>query len=187
MFGERLVVERRVELRLRQVRAERTADLHRADRPARGAAAAVVVENSRSVRPNACSIRPPRLMLPPSWIVSVPRDSPHAEVAVERAALLKNDRHARERHDVVDDRRLAEQALDRRQRRPRPDLAALALEALEHRGFLAADVRAGAEPDFEVEPFAAAADVLAEIAAAAYAAAIAASSARCACGYSKRR
>ena len=32
--GEGLVVERRVELRLRQVGAERTADLHRADRPA---------------------------------------------------------------------------------------------------------------------------------------------------------
>ena len=33
--GERLVVERRVELRLGQVGAERAADLHRADRPAR--------------------------------------------------------------------------------------------------------------------------------------------------------
>ena len=88
----------------------------------------------------------------------------HAVVAVERAALLKNDRHARERHDVVDDGRLAEQPLDRGQRRPRPDLAALPLEALEHRGFLAADVGAGAEPDLEVEPFTRAADVPTEIA-----------------------
>ena len=43
-LGERLVVERRVELRFGQVGAERSADLHRANRPARGAAAAVVVE-----------------------------------------------------------------------------------------------------------------------------------------------
>src|SRR5690606_36317258 len=41
---ERLVVERRVELRRMDIRAERTAGLHGADRPARGRAAAEVVQ-----------------------------------------------------------------------------------------------------------------------------------------------
>src|SRR5882672_7891570 len=87
-----------------------------------------------------------------------------AVVLVELPALLKNDRHARERNHVVHDRRLAEQPFDGGKRRARPDLAALPLEALEHGGLFAADVRAGAEPHLEVEPFATAADVLAEIA-----------------------
>ncbi len=55
------------------------------------------------------------------------------------------------RDHVVDDRRLAEQSRDRRQRRLEAHHAALALEALEHRGLFAADVGAGAEPDLEIE------------------------------------
>ena len=58
----------------------------------------------------------------------------------------------RQGQDVVDDGRLAEQALDGGEWRLRADLAALALEALEHRRLFAADVRAGADPDLQVEP-----------------------------------
>ena len=52
---------------------------------------------------------------------------------------------------VVDHRRLAEQALDRRQRRLEAHHAALAFEALEQRGLFAADVGAGRRAHFEVE------------------------------------
>ena len=52
---------------------------------------------------------------------------------------------------VVDDGRLAEQALVRGQRRLGAHHAALAFEAVEQRGLLAADIGAGAEPHLEVE------------------------------------
>ena len=42
--GERLVVERRVEQRAREIGAERAADLHRLDRAARSRAAADIVD-----------------------------------------------------------------------------------------------------------------------------------------------
>src|SRR5690606_14365517 len=79
-----------------------------------------------------------------------------AEVFVELRALVENDRHGRERNDVVDDRRLAEEALDRGQRRTVAHHAALALEALEERRFLAADVGAGRLAYLEMEGSAAA-------------------------------
>src|SRR5439155_15464006 len=91
--------------------------------------------------------------------------SPDAVIAVKRRALVQDDRYARQRNHVVDDRRLSEQPFDRRQRRTRTDLAALALEALEHRRLFAADVRTGAEADLEIEPLAAAEDARAQIAA----------------------
>ena len=50
----------------------------------------------------------------------------------------------RDRLDVVDDGRRRVEARDRRERRLRARLAALALERLEQRRLLAADVRAGA-------------------------------------------
>ncbi len=76
---------------------------------------------------------------------------------------LDDVRDAAERLDVVDDRRLAERPLDRRERRLDSRPAALAFEALDQPGFLAADVRprASMAVDFEVE--ARAVDVLAEV------------------------
>ena len=71
-----------------------------------------------------------------------------------------------ERDDVVDDGRLAEQALVRRQRRLGAHLAALAFEAFEQRRLLAADIGAGAHAHFEVEGVVRAGDVRAEHAAA---------------------
>ena len=75
--GERLVIHRRVEHALREIGAQRPADLHRADRPARSRAAAEVLRRFRArVMPKASSISPPRLTLPASWTGSVPRERP---------------------------------------------------------------------------------------------------------------
>ncbi len=72
--------------------------------------------------------------------------------------------HGRQRDDVVDDRRLTEQPLDRRQRWTDAHLAALAFEALQHGGLFTADVGACAQPHLQIEALAAAHDVAAEIA-----------------------
>src|SRR5690606_9094318 len=75
-----------------------------------------------------------------------------AEAAVERGTALGEDvRDGREREHVVDHRRAAEQALDRGQRRLGADFAALAFERVQQRGFLAADIGAGADADLAVE------------------------------------
>ena len=77
---------------------------------------------------------------------------------------MQDRRHRRQGDDVVDDRRLSKQPLDRRQRRAHAHLTALAFETLEHRGLLAADVGTGAEPHFQIETLAAAHDIGAEVA-----------------------
>src|SRR5262249_38352855 len=78
-----------------------------------------------------------------------------------RAAVDDVD-DAGERFDVVDDRRRSEDPPDRRERRLDPRLAALALEALDQPGFLAADVGAGAAVDRQVERVAGSQDILAQ-------------------------
>ena len=65
--------------------------------------------------------------------------------------MLEDPRRGGEAQNIVDDRRLAEQARDRGQRRLDANLAALPLEAIEQRRLLAADIGAGAEPRFEIE------------------------------------
>ena len=67
-----------------------------------------------------------------------------AELRVLRAAHLEHRRHRRDRLDVVHRRRRGIEAGDRRERRLRARLPALALERLEERRLLAADVRPGA-------------------------------------------
>ena len=74
----------------------------------------------------------------------------------------------------------------RRQRRLGADDAAAALEALQQRGLLAADIGAGADADLEIEAMAGAADVARRESRPARAAAIAAFMASTACGYSER-
>src|SRR4029453_5268074 len=66
-----------------------------------------------------------------------------ADLRVLGAAQLEDLRDGRDRLDVVDQRRRRVKAGDGRERRPRAGLASLALERLEHAGFLAADVGAG--------------------------------------------
>ncbi len=87
-----------------------------------------------------------------------------AELGVRRAAVSEDHRHRTQRQHVVDRGGPAPQAPDGRDRRPGPHLAAAALEALEHRGLLAADVGACPDADVQVEGEAGAEDVLAEVA-----------------------
>ena len=63
---------------------------------------------------------------------------------------------------VVDDGRLAKQAFVDRQRGFVADDAGLALETFQHRGFLAADIGACAEVEFDIERESAALDIVAE-------------------------
>ena len=78
-------------------------------------------------------------------------------------APLDDERHVAERFDVVDRRRAAVEAGDRRERRLEPRLRALALERLDERGLFAGLVRAGAAVHEHVAVEAAAIDVLAEM------------------------
>ena len=59
--------------------------------------------------------------------------------------------HGGEGKHVVDDGRLAEQALQSRDRRLRPNDGPVALQALQQRGLLAADIGTGPQPDLELE------------------------------------
>ena len=74
----------------------------------------------------------------------------HAVVLIEGGAVVDDHRHAGEGEHVVDDRRLAEQAFQGRERRLRADHAALAFQALQQRSFLAADIGAGSGAHFHV-------------------------------------
>ena len=78
-------------------------------------------------------------------------------------AVEHDRRHAGDRLDVVDHRRARVQAGHRGERRPQPGLAATALQRVEQRGLLTADVgaRAGVHDQFEV--VAGAADVAAQV------------------------
>src|SRR3982074_2511181 len=87
----------------------------------------------------------------------------HAEIGVSFGAAGEDEGDRRERQHVVDHGGLAEQALVRGQRRLGADDAAAAFEAFQQRGFLAADIGAGADADFKIEALAGAADARAEI------------------------
>ena len=81
----------------------------------------------------------------------------------EPLCALQNDlRDVRERFNVVDDRGLTEQALVRRERGLVSRLAAVALDGGQKRGLFAANERACAETDFDVEIKAGAEDILAQ-------------------------
>ncbi len=91
-----------------------------------------------------------------------PARPPHAVVGIGLGPFGEHEGHCRERQHVVDDRRPPEQPDVRRQRRLGPDDPALALEAVEERGLLAADVGPRAHPYLEPERPSRAADVAAE-------------------------
>src|SRR5271165_3011712 len=74
-----------------------------------------------------------------------------AVISVGLCPVLEDPRRGGEAQDIIDDRRLAEQACDRRQRRLDANLAPLSLQAFEQRRLLAADIGAGAEPRLEIE------------------------------------
>ena len=82
----------------------------------------------------------------------VPGRVRRADRRVGRATVEDDDGDVRERLDVVDERRLAEQPDLHRERRLVARLAAATLDGLEDRRLLAADVCACAAPDLDVEP-----------------------------------
>src|SRR5690606_33905738 len=86
-------------------------------------------------------------------------------LAVPVDAVAEDERHARDRLDVVDRGRAPEQPVGRGERRPQARLAPTPLERVEQRGLLATDVGAGAAVEGEVEPFARAEHVGPEVAA----------------------
>ena len=86
---------------------------------------------------------------------------PHRLEPVDAAA--HDGGHAGDGLDVVDHRRAGVEARDGGERRPQPGLAAPALQRVEQRGLLAADVGARARVHHQVEVEARAADVGAEV------------------------
>ena len=80
-----------------------------------------------------------------------PVESAGADRGEGLAARLEDQRDVGQRLDVVDHGRLAEQPDLDRERRLVARLAALALDRLEERRLLAADVGAGAAPELDVE------------------------------------
>ena len=72
-----------------------------------------------------------------------------ADARVRVAAMLENPGDVRERFDVVHERRPAEEAVRRGIRRPRPHLRTHALERVQQRRLLAADIAAAPGHDLE--------------------------------------
>ena len=149
--SERLVVEREVELLLREIGAERATDLHGAHRATRARAAAVAVDEVAEADPERRLDDATALDVPGELEDLGAARALDAQIGVRRSTLGEDAGHRRESDHVVDDSRLAEQTRQRRDRRLRADHPALALEALQHRGLLAADVGTRADPDLEVE------------------------------------
>ena len=117
-----------------------------AARPARTPPASS--SSSPSVTPNSTSYTPGRATAPET------QNSLRPSILVPRRRRRppQHDRqHVDERLDVVDDRRLAEQPDLDRERRLVARLAAVALDRVEDRRLLAADVGAGAADDRDVE------------------------------------
>ena len=105
----------------------------------------------RAVIPCGSSYGPGRSTFPERQKTRVPVESGGAPIcAYSFGAELEDLRHRRDRLDVVDQRRRGVDAGDRRERRLRARLPALALERLEQRRLLAADVRAGAAVDHDL-------------------------------------
>src|SRR5690606_22454417 len=90
------------------------------------------------------------------------RGFPRAHRRERRGALEDDVRNVRERLDVVDDGGLTEEARLDRERRLVARLAAVPLDRVDESGLLAADVRAGALAELDVEAEAATGNVVAE-------------------------
>ena len=144
IFAERVVVERHVDLVRRERRHGRAARDDRLQLASVGDAAGEVVDQLAHRRAEH------ELVVAGACDVARDREDRRSGRALrpDLRELLRADLHdrghRRDRADVVDLRRRVVEALHRRERRPRARLAALALERVEQRRLLAADVRAGA-------------------------------------------
>ena len=139
----------RVDLVRREHRDRRAARDHRFQLAAARDASADVVDELAQRRAERELVVPGPLDVPGDGVDDGAGRSLGAELRVPGAALLDDDRDRGQGLDVVDQRRRGVQPRDRRERRPRPRLAAVTLERLEQRGLLAADVRAGAAMEDE--------------------------------------
>ena len=147
-LARRLERELEVELVRPQERAGGAAEQHRLRRPR----PREVEQLAAAACPAAARTRP-----------AARRGRRRRTGACPRVAVADEDlRHVEQRLDVVHDGRLAEQPDLDRERRLVPRLAAVALDRLEERRLLAADVRAGADAQLDVEREAGAENVVAE-------------------------
>ena len=156
--GKRLIVERRIEQRARKVRAERSADLHGANRAAARSAAADIVDQFAERDAEGGFEQAAVFDVAGKLDRHGAARASHAVIGIGFCAIVEDEGDRRERQHVVDDGRLAEQALVRRQRRLCAHDAAAAFEAFQQRGLLAADIGAGADADFDIEAVGGAAD-----------------------------
>ena len=136
------VVEGNIPMRFRHVGAQRATHLHRFDRSAAGAAATVVEYEFAQ--------RDTKRLFDQATMQDVARQldrqraagASHAIVLVVLGTARQNDGHRGQRNHVVDDARLTEQALQGGDRRLGTNHAALAFNALQHRCFFTAHIRA---------------------------------------------
>ena len=150
-LGHRLEGVRQVELVLGQHRRRGAAGKPGLHPPALGGAAGEAEDE--------LARRDPQLDLVVARPLHAPGDRDHlgprrllgAEALEPVGAVVDDVGEVGERLDVVDQRRAAVEALDGRKRRLQPRVAALALERVEERRLLAADVRAGAAMDDELD------------------------------------
>ncbi len=128
---ERLIVDRRIQLRYRNVGTERAAHLCRAHRSTTRRAAAVILDQlaQRDAKSALDQARPLEVAGQLDWQCAA--RLAYAEIPVKLGTLVQHDRHAGERHHVIDYCRFAEQALDRGKRRLEANLAAFAFETLQ--------------------------------------------------------
>ena len=94
-----------------EIGAERAADLDRADWPPRARAAAEILDELADSRAEGEFDEAAALMLPASWNGCDAARAPDAVFRVGLAAVLEDPRRRGEAQHIVDDGRLAEQAL----------------------------------------------------------------------------
>src|ERR1035438_5485090 len=150
-LSQRIVIDGCVGEARRDAAAGRTAQLHRFELPAVGDAASDLLHDfangdAHGDFDQAAAIdlsgQCKDLRSPAGW---------GAAGGEGFGAVADNPRHTGERFDVVDDGRLAAEALFDRVGRPQPRHPALAFERLDQRGLLAADECAGAFAHFQVQ------------------------------------
>ncbi len=112
--------------------------------------------------PIGSSKLPGRPTCPETEKITVPPEFDRSQSCEPRGALAHDRRHGREALRVVDRRRLAVEAEIRGERRLEARPTRLAFERLQQRGFLAADIGAGADEHVQVEVDARPQDVLAQ-------------------------
>ena len=163
LSGEGFVIERRIEQRNGKIRTQRTAHLDRPQRSPRCSPPAEIVDRFAK--------RQAERLLHKTSVLDISRELDsksaarfaHPEVAIVFRSSVHDDGHRSERDDIVHHCRLAEQPFNGRQRRLKTDLATFAFQTFKQRSLFAANVSSGAEAGFDIETFAAASDVGAQI------------------------